>query len=156
MSKWELVRRPEIEPYSSGSADPSQDWRRFVLDQVGYDEVARDRIERKAMRGLAFRRFLSGLLGGLALFALALVVVFAALSWREGRFDRYLPEASEPVEVVPPQRTRVGPPDLTESSDTHVILLDPIHPAARASSSPAEADDGDAPPADAAPADGAD
>lgn len=155
MSKWELVRRPEIEPYSEG-ADPSKDWRRFVLDQVGYDEVARERTARRVDRRQAFRRFLSGVLGGLALFALAFVVVLAALSWWEGRFDRYLPEASAPVEVAPPPRMRAGPPDLTESSDTHVLLPDPIHPAVKASPSPADADDGDSPSADAAPADGAD
>jgi len=156
MSDWEIVRRPRLESHSGSGADPSQDWRRFVLDQVGYDDVARDRVERRTMRRLAFRRFLGGVLLGLIIFALAFAIVIAAQCWRAGRFDRYLPKASEPAEGPPPPSsrwTRTSATETIEGRDTHVLLQNPLAPPPRASSSSAD-DDGGSAPAEATAGDG--
>lgn len=144
MSDWEIVRRPRLEPHSGSGADPNQDWRRFVLDQVGYDEGARERTARRADRRRALRRFLGGLVGGLILFALAFGAMRLAQSWHAGRFDRYLPTASEPAEA-PPQSsrwTRANPAEATEDHDTHVMLKSPFDSAPHVSNPSADDEDG--------------
>jgi hypothetical protein len=144
MSDWEIVRRPRLEPHNGSGADPNQDWRRFVLDQVGYDEVARERSARRADRRLAFRRFLGGLVSGLLVFALAYGVMRFAQSWHAGRFDRYLPTASEPAGAPPPSSrwTHADPAEATEDHDTHVILKNPFAPTSHAPNPSADDDDG--------------
>lgn len=130
MSDFEIVRRPRLEPHSGSGADPGKDWRRFVLDQVGYDEVARARAERHRMRVQAVRRFLTGLLGGLSLCALAFGALQGVRSWRAGRLDHYMPHVSEPVATPPSSRwmRTNAPPEATEDRDTHVILKNPLAP----------------------------
>jgi hypothetical protein len=125
MSNRKLVRRPEWELHSG--ADPSGAWRRFVLEQVGYDEAARDQVARRAASRRTVRRFLGGVLFGLIVFALAFGLVVAGRSWREGRLDRYLPHAGEATDVpVPRRHPRAGPADVTESRDTHVLQQNPF------------------------------
>ena len=129
MSHRRLVRRPDLEPHADTGADLSAGWRKFVLDQVGYDEVARERAARRADRRRAVRRFLGGLLFGLIVFALAFGAVLAARSWREGRFDRYLPKQEE-APTPPPLSARwahEGPAHAT-GRDTHRELRDPLTP----------------------------
>jgi len=152
MPNRKLVRRPEWDLQSGREADPSGEWRRFVLQEVGYDEAARDRAARRVTRRLAVRRFLGGVLLGLVVFALAFVLVFAARLWREGRFDPYLPHAGETMETPPLlHRARAGPADVTERHDTHVIQQNPFAPLPRAASPPADPDHDGPVQAEAAP-----
>jgi hypothetical protein len=138
MRKRDIIRRPGSGSTIDGGTDPSQDWRRFVLDQVGYDEVARDRIERRAMRRAAFRRFFGGMFFGLAVFALGFAVVFAVRSWRAGRLDRYLPQTNEAATVPLPLRLRERLPADAAKPDAHVNLPSPLYPTTHA---PGGADD---------------
>jgi hypothetical protein len=138
----DILRRSRLEPRSSGSgADPSQDWRRFVLEQVGYDEVGRARSARRADRLRALRRFVGGILFGLIVFALAFGATLAVQAFRAGRFDRYLPKPAA-VSAPPPSArwAREAPPEPTESRDTHKELQNPFAPPPRAPSP--DADDG--------------
>jgi len=152
MSNRKLVRRPEWDLQSGREADPSGEWRRFVLDQVGYDEAARDLAARRAMRRRAVRRFLCGVMLGLAVFALAFAAVFAARLWREGRFDPYLPHADEAIQTPPLlHRARAGPADVTERQDVHVIQRNPFAPPPRAAPPPADPDNDGPAQAEAAP-----
>jgi len=152
MPNRKLVRRPEWDLHSDRGGDSSGDWRRFVLEQVGYDEVARERVALRTERRRTVRRFIGGVLLGLIVFALAFAAVFAARLWREGRFDRYLPKAGATIEASPSlRRMRAGPPDATESHDTHVIQQNPFasppHP-----SPPVDPEDDAPPPPETAPA----
>jgi hypothetical protein len=97
MSRWEIVKRPEIEPHSGDDADPQQDWRRFVLAELGYDEEERARRARR----IDWRGFFGGLLNGAILFAVAFGVILAALLWRDGAFDRFVPVRGATVEAPP-------------------------------------------------------
>lgn len=144
MSDFQIVRRPGLEPRSGSGADPGADWRRFVLDQVGYDEVARGRSARRADRRHALRRFLGGVLFGLIVFALAFGATLAARSWREGRFDRYLPKTTEAPMPPPPSArwAREIPAEVTGTRDTHEELQNPLASPARAAAPPSDDDDG--------------
>lgn len=142
MSDWEIVRRPRLESHSGSGADPSADWRRFVLEQVGYDERARQRSARRADRLRALRRFVGGIIFGLIVFALAFVAVLAGQAFRAGRFDRYLPKATAAPTPPPPSArwAREARSERAELRDTHKELQNPFAPPPRAPSP--DADDG--------------
>jgi hypothetical protein len=148
MSDLEIVRRSRLEPHKGSATDPEQDWRRFVLDEVGYDAIARDRTARRADRRRALRRFFGGLLFGLIVFALAFATVIAA---REGRFARLMPKKTEAPTPLPlsARWTRTTPPEATEDRDTHVIQQNPFAPPPRPPALPTDPDDDG--PADSAP-----
>lgn len=140
MSYRRLVRRPEFEPRSDSGADLSAGWREFVLAEVGYDEVARERIARRADRRRALARFLKGLLFGLIVAALAFAATFVARSWREGRFDRYLPKREEaPTPPSPSARWVHQVPAKVTGRDTHKEFPDILVPPPRMSSADADA-----------------
>ncbi|WP_454886980.1 hypothetical protein [Sphingomonas oryzagri] len=142
MSDREIVRRPRLEPHNSRAADPSADWRRFVLEQVGYDEIGREQSARRADRLRALRRFIGGIIFGLIVFALALASLLAGQAFQAGRFDRYLPKASEAPAPPPPSArwARDARSQPLESRDTHEELQDPFAPPPRASAP--DTDDG--------------
>lgn len=143
MSDLQMTRRRKPKPHGGSGADPNADWRRFVLDQVGYDEVARERLAQRADRRRALRRFLRGVLAGLIVYALAFLAVQAVLGWRHGRFDRYLPKPREERSASALHRSREALPH--EAPDRHVMLSNPLYPPAPVDD--ADDDDGAAPAA---------
>jgi len=121
-----------------------------VLDQVGYDEVARDRAARRMDRRRALRRFSGGFLFGLIVFALASATTLAVRSWHEGRFDRYLPKKAEaPMPSSSDRWVREIPAEPTDARDTHRELQSPLAPPARAAALSSDDDDSSQPEATA-------
>ena len=150
MSRWKPVRRRTLAPHSGHEPPYSDEWRRFVLREVGYDEPARERAAWWAELRQDFRRFLGGLLFGLVVFALALALGIGLRSWRTGKLDRYLPQKGEEAVMPQPVHTRDRLPADAGKPDRHVNLTNPLYPVAH----PATGDDGDG--TDATAADGDD
>ena len=101
MPRWEIVKRPELESHSGGGPDPQQDWRGFVLAELGYDEDERWRRETRRLRWEAIRRFFRSMIVGALIFGCAFGAILAVLMWREGAFDHFLPSRSAIVGAGP-------------------------------------------------------